>query len=392
MNYNFDEVISREGTLSSKWNVEPDHIPMTTADMDFRVAQPIIDALTKRVAHGIYGYTYRPDSYYEAVQQWIANEYGWNIKKEWICHSPGVVGAISYSIQQFTAPGDKVIIQPPVYGPFGMMVRKNGREAVENLMILKDGRYSIDFEDLKVKAADPGVKMMIICSPQNPTGRVWTREELEGIAEICLENNLILVCDEIHCDFMLYGHKFLGLGKLSQDKGGRYDDMIIVCTAASKTFNLAGLQTSNIIIPGEKLRNGYLDMLEAQHSRNTNAFGSIATEAAYRYGREWLTQLLPYIEGNVDYAIDFFEKNIPDAKVIKPESTYVLWVDCREWGMTDEELKEFFNDKAKVILNYGEKFGTGGEGFVRINLAFPRSVVKTALERIKKAYDEKKGK
>ncbi len=390
MKYNFDNVYDRSNTLSGKWDVEEGIIPMTTADMDFRVAEPIIDAMRKRLEHGIFGYNCRPASYYEAVISWMKSRYNWDVKKEWICNSPGVVGAITYCIQGFTKPGDKVLIQPPVYQQFANMIRLNDRVVVNNPLILKDGRYYMDFEDLRAKTADPDVKMMLLCSPHNPSGRIWTKEELTKIVEICVENDVLLIDDEIHCDIVLYGNKFTALGTILAESKNKFESHVIICTAASKTFNLAGLQTSNIIIPDEKLRTRYMHNLDAEHSLSTNSFGTIATENAYRYGAEWLSQLTSYIQANADHVTEYFAEHMKDAKVMKLESTYLLWIDCKAWGMNDKDLNDFFTDKAKVMINIGSIFGEAGTGYVRMNLAFPRKIIDEALVRVSTAYNEMK--
>jgi cystathionine beta-lyase len=393
MQYNFDKVINRLGTSSSKWDTaaeafgEKDIIPLTAADMDFQIPQPVTEAMRKRIEHGVYGYTCRLDSYYQAVIDWMKRKHGWDIKKEWICHAPGVVGSLCYIIDAFSQPGDKVVIQPPVYHPFAREIRLANRQVLNNPLKYENGRYTMDLDDLRRKL-DPSVKIMIISAPHNPVGRVWTKDELDKLGEVCKEHNVLLVSDEVHCDLLFQGHKHVSFGRVSQELGGKFDGNMIVCTAASKTFNLAGLQTSNIIIPDKAIREKYVATLDRFHSLATNTFGIIATENAYRYGDEWLEQLLAYLKANQDFVADFLEKRIKKMKLIKPEGTYLLWIDCKELGMSCEEMESFFAHKAKVGLNQGYIFGEEGKGFVRLNIAYPRSVLKECLERIEKAVNE----
>lgn len=385
MKYDFDTVIDRRNTASNKWDIPEDALGMVTADMDFRAAQPILDALEARVRHGIFGYTDRSDSYLEAVAGWMRDRHAWTIQKEWICHALGVVPAIGYSILAFTKPGDKVIIQPPVYHPFRNCIAKSGRVVVNNPLKLEGHTYRMDLEDLEQKASDPDVRMMLLCSPQNPTGRVWSREELLAVAEICLRHNVIVFCDEIHSDFMLHGSQFYAFGRLSAELGGKFDPITIVGTSASKTFNLAGLQTAAILIPDEKLRAGYQQQLDMLHCGDIPTFGLLATEAAYRFGGEWLDQLLIYLEGNLDWFEHEIARRVPGAYVFRNDSTYLAWMDCREWGMTDEELNHFFREEAKIWCNLGSRFGAEGAGFVRLNLAVSRPLVEQAVCRIEEA-------
>lgn len=385
INYDFDTVINRRGTASNKWDIPEDALGMVTADMDFRAAQPILDAMEERVRHGIFGYNNRTDSYFDAIIGWMQRRHQWEPQKDWICHALGVVPAIGYSILAFTKPGDKILLQPPVYHPFRNCILKSGRIPVTNPLCLKDGHYSMDLKDLEEKASDPAVKMMLLCNPQNPTGRVWTPDELRAVAEICLKHQVILFSDEIHCDFMLHGSSFYSMGRLSQESGGKYDSILLIGTSASKTFNLAGLQTASIIIPDDHLRSGYQGQLDMLHCGDIPTFGMIATEAAYRAGDEWLDQLLKYLEGNLDWFQDYVGTHIPGAHVYRNDSTYLAWMDCREWNMSDEALGRFFKEKAKIYLNLGSRFGEEGSGFVRLNLAVPRTLVEEAAHRIQTA-------
>jgi cystathionine beta-lyase len=393
MKYDFDKVIDRLNTSSSKWDLaaeafgEKDIIPLTAADMDFQIPMPVTEALLKRVEHGVYGYTCRLDPYYESVIDWMKKKHGWTVKKDWICHAPGVVGSLCYIIDAFSQPGDKVVIQPPVYHPFAREIRLNDRQVLNNPLKFENGHYTMDLDDLREKL-DPSVKIMIISAPHNPVGRVWTKEELDALGEICKENNVLLVSDEVHCDLLFQGHTHVSLGKVSEELNDKFVDNMIICTAASKTFNLAGLQTSNIIIPNKAIREKYIATLDKFHSLATNTFGIIATENSYRYGDEWLAQLLVYLKANQDFVSEFLETRIPKMKLIEPEGTYLLWIDCKALGMDCDEMERFFAHDAKVGLNQGHIFGEEGKGFVRMNIAYPRSILKECLERIEKAVNE----
>lgn len=392
MRYDFDKVINRFNTGSIKWDEsenlfgEKDLLPMWVADMDFMAPAPVIEAMKERVEHGIFGYTSRPDSYYEAVIGWMQRRHQWSVQKEWICHCPGVVPALSYIVQAFTQPGEKVVIQPPVYYPFTNVVAGNGRQVVHNPLKYEDGRYTMDFEDL-LRKLDPDVKLLILCNPHNPGGRVWTREELTRLGDICTRHNVRIVSDEIHCDLVLKGHTHTPLAAISEE----FAQNTIMCTAPSKTFNLAGLQTSNIIIPNEDMREVFQATMDTLALRLTNTLGVVATESAYRYGDEWLDQLLDYLQQNLEFLTDYIERSINGIKVIKPEATYLVWLDCRELGMDTESLQQFILKEAKVAVNQGFTFGPGGEGFIRMNIACPRSVLEEGLRRIEKAVNSCKG-
>lgn len=387
MKYNFDTVINRRNTASNKWDIPEGMLGMVTADMDYRVAQPILDAMEMRIQHGIFGYNNRAEHYLDSIVQWMKRRHGWTPEPEWICHAMGVVPAIGYSIMAFTKPGDKVIIQPPVYHPFRNCIVDSGREAVTNPLILENEHYSINFNDLRKKAADPQTKLLLLCNPQNPTGRVWSREELKEIAEICLENNVIIFSDEIHCDFMLHGSSFYSMGRLSEEENGRYNTHLLLGTSASKTFNLAGLQNAAIIIANEELRRRYQAQLDALHCGDSPTFGLIATEAAYRDGDEWLEQVLAYLEGNLDWFQKYINENVPGAKVFTNDATYLAWMDCRDWKLSDKELDHFFKQEAGIYLNLGSRFGEEGRGFVRLNLAVSRKLVEEAAQRIEAAWN-----
>lgn len=388
MQYNFDKVIDRFHTASVKWDEQEklfgqkDLLPLWVADMDFQLPAPVLEAMRARVDHGIFGYTERPESYYEAVIGWMQRRHGWQIQKEWICYCPGVVPALSYLVQSFTKPGEKVMIQPPVYPPFSGVVTANGREVVENPLKYEDGRLTMDFDDMRSKM-DPDVKLFILCNPHNPGGRVWTREELTELGNICMENNVMVISDEIHGDLVLKGHTHIPFASISDE----FAQHSIVCTAPSKTFNMAGLQTSNIIIANEEWRNAFQHTLNILSLRLTNTFGVVATESAYRYGDEWLDQLLEYLQGNLAFLTSFIESRIPKIKVVQPEATYLVWLDCRELGLDEKSLQRFLLTQAKVAVNQGYTFGQGGEQFIRLNIACPRSILEEGLKRIEQAVN-----
>lgn len=386
MKYNFDQVIDRAGTNSSKWDPdvleemfgEPEAMPFWVADMDFKAAQPIIDAVVKRAEHGIYGYSKRTDSYFEAIVNWTRKRFGWEIKKEWIEYTPGVVPAVNYIIQAFCKPGDKVIIQQPVYYPFKNAIENNGCHMVNNGLKFNGEYYEIDFEDFEEKAKDPKVKMFILCSPHNPVSRLWTEEELLKLGQICLENDILVIADEIHNDLVYSGYKHIMFASLKEE----FAMNSITCTAPSKTFNLAGMQASNIIIPNPKLMEGFRRTLERNSIGGQNPLSIVALEAAYNEGEEWLEQLLEYLEGNIEFIHEYLAKYLPKAKLIKPEATYLGWIDLRAYEEDGEKLEKLLAHEGKVALDGGTWFGEGGAGFMRLNYACPRTLLEEGLKRI----------
>ncbi|MBU5255576.1 MalY/PatB family protein [Tissierella praeacuta] len=378
--YNFDEIIDRKSSNSIKWSGANDILPMWIADMDFRVADEILDAMKKTIDHGIIGYDDRPDSFYESIINWVKDRYNWDIKKEWLVFTPGVVPGLGISVKSFSKEGDKVIIQPPVYPPFFGTVENNNRVVVENPLKYKDNRYIMDMDDLE-KKIDKDVKIAMICNPHNPVGRVWTREELGAFGNLCIKNNIIMVSDEIHCDLTFKEHKHTPLASISDE----FANNTITFMAPSKTFNIAGLFASVAIIPNENLRRLYSAAIENMAIVHTNGFSIAGFEAAYKYGREWLDEALRYIEDNADFAVDYINKNIPEIKTYKPEGTFLMWLDFKSLGKTSEEINELLINKGKVQLNNGATFGTAGEGFFRLNIGCPREVLKEGLDRIKKA-------
>jgi cystathionine beta-lyase len=399
MDYNFDQEIDRRGTNSAKWGVVPQGgrfvpleaatqflegqrlLPMWVADMDFQVPQPVIDALIQRAQHGIFGYNGPGLSYRQAVVDWMAHRHGWDVDADWIVATPGVVPALYMLVRTFVAPGQRVIIQPPVYHPFFSAISSSQIGAAHNPLLLTDGRYEMDFAGLEALARQPDTAMLILCSPHNPVGRVWTPEELRRLGEICLEHEVLVVADEIHGDLIYPGHRFTPFATL----GEALAQNAIVCTAPSKTFNLAGLATSNIIIPNRELRLRFERTLNNIGLHGVNTLGMVALEAAYTHGEEWLTQVMNYIAGNLRFLRDFVAEHLPQIQVIEPEGTYLVWLDCRGLGLDKAELERLMLGEARVFLNEGYIFGREGEGFERINIACPRSILAEALQRIKEA-------
>lgn len=401
MTYNFDIETNKKGTHSIKWeflfengrptygdHADPKHgseriLPLWVADMDFRCAPPIIEALQKRAEQGVFGYCYPGDSYFEAVIDWIARRYGWQIERDWIVLTPGIVPGINMLVQSLLQPGDKVLVQRPVYHPFFSAVENNGCELVSNSLIYENGRYQMDFDDLAQKAADPALKMAILCSPHNPVGRVWTAEELRRFGEICLDNDVLVVSDEIHCDLIYAGNKFTSFATISE----RFAQNSIICTAPSKTFNIAGLKTSNIIIIDEALRTKFAKGILRNGLMGANTFGVVATEAAYRHGEPWLEAVMAYIEDNFRFMSEYIAENLPQLHIVQPEGTYLVWVDCSALNLDPDSRKKLLMQEAHVFLNEGKTFGVEGENFERINLACPRSILAEALERMRTAVD-----
>jgi len=389
MYWNFDEFVPREGTDCLKYDRRKevfgtdDVIPMWIADMDFRTPDFIISAMKKRLDHEIMGYSFRPEQYYKSIASWQQKRHNWKIDEEWICFSPGIVPALNLCTLSFTRPGDSVMVQPPVYTPFFPAVESHGRNLVYNQLIEKNGRWTMDFDTLE-KTISPEVKMIIVSNPHNPVGRSWTRGELSRLADICLRNNILILSDEIHCDLVLPGFEHTPVATLSEEIA----EITVTCIAPSKTFNLAGLSTSSVIISNPVLRKYFRSKVEHLHIEHGNIFGTTASTAAYSFGEEWLGQLLDYLKGNAGYAVEFCRENIPEIIPSTPEATYMIWLDCRKLGLNSEGLRDFFVRKAKVGLNEGISFGPGGEGFMRMNLATARDVVKRAFDQIERAVAE----
>ena len=389
MKYNFDEIIDRSGTNSSKWEPdvlkelfgESDLMPFWVADMDFKVAEPIVEAIVKAAQHGIYGYSNRPASYYQAIIDWTERRFGWKLEKEWIEYTPGIVPAVNYAIQAFCMPGDNVLIQQPVYYPFANAINNNGCHVVSNDLIFDGEKYNMDIKDLEEKLKDPKTTMMILCSPHNPVSRIWSREELKKVAQLCLENEVLLISDEIHNDLVFSGYKHTIFGLV----GDEYLNNLIVCTAPSKTFNMAGMQSSNVIIPNSSLMRRFRRVLERNSIGSQNPLSIVSLEAAYKHGEEWLEQLLEYLEGNIKFIDEYLKNNIPKARMIKPQATYLAWIDFSAYVDEGSKIEELMAKKGKIAMDGGTWFGSQGAGFMRLNFACPRELLRQGLDRMKLA-------
>jgi cysteine-S-conjugate beta-lyase len=386
--YDFDEIIPRQGTDCVKYDLreaffgDATVLPMWVADMDFRTPDFVVDAVKRRATHEIYGYSIRGAGWHNALISWLDRRHSWAVQKEWIVFSPGVVPALNMAVLAYTQPGDAVIVQPPVYFPFFSAVENHGRKLVYNPLKLENGRLCMDFDDLKEKAGQ-GAKMLFLCNPQNPGGNAWTKEELTKLFDVCRENNIVILSDEIHSDLVLRGKKHTVLASVAPETA----DFVITAIAPSKTFNLAGMATSALIIPNEELRRRFSETIENLHISLGTLFGNVTSQAAYTHGDQWLGELLDYLRRNVDSAEAYFRKYIPQITMIRPEATYMVWLDCRELGLNDDQLRDFFIKKARLGLNEGRTFGPGGEGFMRMNIACPLATLRDALERLKNAVD-----
>lgn len=379
MKYDFDKQISRRGTDSYKWDcvTEEGVLPLWVADMDFRTAPAITEALRRRVEHGIFGYTRVPDSYYEAVCGWFRRRHGWTIDPAWIIYTSGVVPAVSAVIKALTRKGDKVLVQTPVYNCFFSSIRNNGCEMVSSPLIYADRTFTIDFEDLERKAADPGVKLLLLCNPHNPAGRVWRRDELLRLGEICLRHGVTVISDEIHCELVFAGHRYTPFASLGEE----FLKNSVTCISPSKAFNIAGLQIANIVCADAAMRARIDRAINDNEVCDVNPFGVIATRAAYNEGEEWLTQLLDYLWDNYLYMSSFCAERLPGFPVARLEGTYLAWQDCRRLGLGSEELEHRLVREARLWLNAGTMYGAEGEGFMRWNLACPRATLEEALRR-----------
>lgn len=386
MKYNFDEIIPRRQTNSYKWDAAKEEgvLPMWVADMDFRTAPAVVEALRKRIEHGIFGYTKVPAAYYETVVDWFRRRHHWAIEKEWIVYTTGVVPALSAIIKALTSPGDKVLVQTPVYNCFFSSIRNDECEMIANPLIYKQGTYEIDFDDLEEKAADPRVKLMLLCNPHNPVGRVWTKEELTRIGEICLRHNVWVVADEIHCELVFPGHEYTPFASISKD----FLMHSVTCTSPSKAFNLAGLQIANIISADEEVRKRIDKAINVNEVCDVNPFGVEALIAAYSEGEEWLEELKLYLLENYNYLKDFFEKYLPEYPVTMLEGTYLVWVDCSVLQQSSAEIVETLLAKEKIWVNEGSLYGEAGEGFIRINIACPRQRLTEGLDRLRRALNQ----
>lgn len=376
--FDFDKITDRRGTLSYKWDDTAEGVlPMWVADMDFPTAPAVIDALRKRIDNGCFGYTLVPEEYYTSVVDWFERRHGWHIDREMMIYTSGVVPAISAIIKALTEEGDKVIVQTPVFNCFFSSIRNNGCEILANPLLLKDDTFFMDFDDLERKAADPKAKILLLCNPHNPAGRVWTREELTRLGEICIRHNVMVVSDEIHCEFVFKGYRFTPFASIS----GELSAHSIVCISPSKAFNIAGLQIANIVAPDAATRAKIDRAININEVCDVNPFGVIATIAAYNHGEEWLRQLLDYIEENYHYFKRFCGEHFPGFPVIKLEGTYLAWMDCRKTGLSSDLMERLLEEEAKLKLNAGTMYGPEGEGFMRWNLACPRALLKEGLTR-----------
>ncbi len=390
MNFNFDQIIDRKGSSCIKYDGmgkflgADDALPMWVADMDFLTPKYITDAIIKRAEHGVFGYPMREESYFTSLIGWLMRRHQWEVMRDWLTFCPGVVPAVNLSVLAFTKPGDKIIAQPPVYFPFFAAVTDHKRELVYNQLIMKNGRLCMDFENLE-KLAKEGAKMLILSNPHNPGGNVWTRDELTQMAEICLKYNVLIISDEIHCDLIYKPFKHIPVASLSQE----ISLQTITTVAPSKTFNLSGLSTSSVIIENDSLRRKFNATLDHLHIGGGNLFGNIASEEAYLHGDTYVDELMAYLMLNIETLEEYVATNLPKIKVIRPESTFLVWLDCREMGLNDNDLNDFFLLKAKVGLNPGIMFGPGGDGFMRMNIGCPKATLLQGLGQIKEAFDGK---
>ena len=385
--YDFDKIVDRRGTGALKFDVlkerygRADLTPLWVADMDFETPSFITDALKQRLEHSLFGYTVEPDDYRPAIIDWIRYHHGWEVRPEWLSYIPGIVKGIGMVVNVFVKPDEKVIIQPPVYHPFRLTPQGNGREVVYNPLIENpDGTYSMDFDNLE-KVADPSCRLLILSNPHNPGGIVWDRETLEKLARFCSSRGIIVISDEIHCDMALYGHKHIPFASVSPEAAS----CSITFSAPTKTFNIAGIVSSWCVVPDEKLRTRFFGWLKANELDEPNMFAPIATVAALRNGEEWRREMLRYIEGNIDFVINWCAERIPQIKPLRPQASYLVWLDCRGLGLSHDDLIDLFVNKARLALNDGAMFGPGGDGFMRLNVASPRKLLEQALLQLEDA-------
>lgn len=387
---NFDKKIDRSGTNAIKLEFRErlfrtnDVIPLWVADMDFKTPQEVSAAIRKRAEHPLYGYTSRDEEFYQAIVDWLGKRHHWCVSRDWLEFMPGVVPALILAIKAFTREGDKVIIQPPVYPPFFDVIKDHGRIIEENPLLNTETCYRMDFDHLSKITAFDDVKMLILCHPHNPVGRVWSREELTKLGEICIKNNVLIISDEIHADLIHGDQPHIPLASISQELA----ENSVTCMAPSKTFNIAGLNTSYIIAPNEKLRRAMQQKLKDYHLFTGNMFGAEALKAAYQHGEPWLEALIDYIRGNIEYVLDFIKKNMPEVRVHSPEATYLMWLDFSAWGMSDAQLRKFIIEEAGLGLNYGPTFGKQGQNFHRLNVASPRSIIEQAMSQLLQARNK----
>ena len=377
----FDVEVHRRGSCSYKWDSTADGnvLPMWVADMDFRTAPAIVEALKKRVEHGIFGYTRVPEAYYDAVTDWFGQQHGWSFSKDWVIYTSGVVSAISAVIKALTRPGDGVIVQTPVYNCFFSSIRNNGCRIVENPLLRKEDTWVMDYGDLEEKTASPDVKLLLLCNPHNPVGRVWTRDELQRLGTICLRNGVTVVADEIHCELVYSPHVYTPFASICDE----FQRASVVCVSPSKAFNIAGLQIANIVTPDENVRRKIDRAINDNEVCDVNPFGVCATIAAYREGGEWLSRLKEYLHANYLAMKDYCNASLKDFPLSRLEGTYLVWMDCSRLGMASDSLEERLKSEAGLWLNSGTMYGAEGEGFMRWNIACPRHVLMDGLERFR---------
>lgn len=384
--YDFDKIVERENTSSIKYDMRmqmfdnKDVTPLWVADMDFETPNFVREAIIKRAEHPIYGYSLRGETYTNSIIDWVERKHDWKINKDWIVFSPGIVPALNFATLTFTKPGDAILVQPPVYFPFYTAATDHNRIISESTLIYEDGGYTIDFDDFRVKSKN--AKLFFLSSPHNPTGRVWTKDELIQLADICMENDVIIVSDEIHNDLILPDNKHTPIASISDEIA----DITITCIAPSKTFNLAGMATSSLIISNQKLRDKMQSIINSLHVSLGNIFGAIASEAAYTHGYEWVAELMEYVSGNLTVLRDTLSSSNSCIKLVEPEATYMAWLDFNETGYDDDKIKNIIINEAKLGLSHGPIFGDGGSGFQRINLASPRTIITNASDRLCKAF------
>jgi cystathionine beta-lyase len=388
MNYNFDEIIDRKGTSAYKtdlcvWRFGTDDVlPLWVADMDFKTPDFVMNAIRERCTHELLGYTIRNKEFYLPIINWIEYKHNWRVDSKWLGFIPGVVMGMAIAVHAFTQKGDKIIIQPPVYPPFFSVVEDNQRELVLNQLIFENGQYRINFDELRALVADPQVKMLLFCSPHNPGGRVWDREELKELAQICSENGVIVLSDEIHADLVLPGYTHIPFATVSEE--AKNNSMTLM--APSKTFNIPGLGSSTYIIPNPDLYKTYSRQVQALEVGTGNIFSYVATTAAYENGANWLNQLISYVQGNIDYVDDFLKQHLPKIKAVRPQASFLIWLDFSALNMSDEQLQDLLVKQAKLGLNPGPSFGSGGSGFNRLNVGCSRLVLKDAMDRLQKTF------
>lgn len=387
MKYDFDSIVERRGTNSLKYDFTRAYgknesvIPLWVADMDFKTAPEITERLKKIVEHGIFGYSDGNKDYFEAVAGWYQRRFGWKVEQDWLIKTPGIVFAIAMAVRAYTKEGDAVLIQQPVYYPFSHAIIDNKRKCINSPLVFSNGRYEINFEDFEKKIVEQKVKLFILCSPHNPVGRVWEVGELKKLADICMRHGVTIVSDEIHSDFTYTGHTHHVLASLAPE----YEKITVTCTAPSKTFNLAGLQISNIFIPNKDLRNRFQQEIMSAGYSQVNLMGIIACQAAYEEGEYWVDELKCYLEENLSFVRTFLKEKLPEIKLIEPEGTYLIWLDFGALNLTEEEREKFLSERAQLWLDSGAIFGKDGEGFERINIACPRAVLEKAFRQLEQA-------